>query len=200
MSGKSFVRAKAIKRFLFRREGGGKGPPMRPFPVRNAPEELLFAGFADHGHIGRFQVTVFLGTGINSFLGFLLGAVHVGMPYLASDGNRMADMRRQFYTFALNLPGTSVILCELKLVRAVSCRKTSRHRTSLRALIFFLRVAALGKCRGNRQEGNRKQTESQLCRHRSLSLSRASNRRSLTLLLTKNGVHREARGDHTANP
>ena len=81
-------------RFVFGREGEGKGPLGRPFPVRNAPEELLLAGFADHGHIGRIQVTVFLGTGINSFLGFLLGAVHVGMPYLASDGNRMADMRR----------------------------------------------------------------------------------------------------------
>jgi len=72
----------------------GKGPLGRPFPVRNAPEELLLAGFADHRHIGRIQVTVFLGTGIHSFLGFLLGAVHVGMPYLASDGDRMAHMRR----------------------------------------------------------------------------------------------------------
>jgi len=50
----------------------GKGPLGRPFPVRNAPEELLLAGFADHGHIGHIQVTVFLGTGINRFLGYLL--------------------------------------------------------------------------------------------------------------------------------
>src|SRR5437899_2970778 len=119
-----------------------------------------------------------LGIGTNGFFTLFLRAMHVRVPDLTGDADRVTDVGRELYGLALNLPRASIILCEFEFVRAISCRKASRNGTNLRALVFFLRfaalsflrVAALSECWSDRQAGNRKQVESQLCRHRNLSL------------------------------
>ena len=80
------------------------------------------------------------GIGTNGFFSLFLSAMHVRMPDLTRDAYRVADMGRELYVLALNLPRASVILCELELVRAIPCRKASCDGTNLRAFVLFLRA------------------------------------------------------------
>ena len=63
---------------------------------------------------------MFLGIGTNGFFSLFFRAMHVRVPDLTGDADRVADMGRELYVLALNLPRASVILCEFELVRAIS--------------------------------------------------------------------------------
>ena len=66
-----------------------------------------------------------LGIGANGFFTLFFRAMHVRMPDLTGDAHCVADVRRELYVLALDLPRASVILCEFELVRGISWRKAS---------------------------------------------------------------------------